>query len=405
MQSDARLYALSILEQLKQSHLKDVFCCYGTENSMLIGIGRESSLNLIQTDTLDAVWTAIDDYIESCRDDYVFGFIGFDPANQLNKKFEHFRQKIDLFSPETVIECKESSCTLLKGGIEHDFFKQGADRPLQANETQAIDISGLDLSGLSTQYKDSASYFIEAIQSGTLERATLARKINSNREFDLAATFASDYSCHDMARSFYFSNESIAFAGHCPEVLAEGDTQTFETHKLSGTYPKNVKVADAKLITRFKNDPRIIAEHQSAISTIEGSLNDIGRVQSTKFEVMELPTLLHGWSQFKTTPKKGTTVAQCLRCIFPFGVNPLNQGFELLAKHEKFCRGPYYGLIGCVRPDSEFSFTQVLRSAFVDSQSSYVLVGAAITGLSTAELEMEETRLKLSSINIFECKN
>lgn len=405
MQGDARRHAISILTQLKQSHLKNAFCCYGTQNSVLIGVGKESGLNLVNADTFDAVWADINEYIETNSNNYIFGFIGFDPANQLNKKIECNQQKIDLFVPETVIECKESGCTVLKGEIEHELIREALNQQPHADNTKPIDISDLDLSDLSKQYKESASYFIEAIHAGTLERATLARKINSNRAFDLAETFTSDYSRHEMARSFYFSNEHIAFAGHCPEVLAEGNTRTFATHKLSGTYARDDNVPINELVSRFQSDQRIICEHRSAISTIEDSLAGIGTVQSTKFDVMELPTLLHGWSKFVTKPKENITVANCLRSIFPFGVNPVEPGFELLARYEKFCRGPYYGLTGRIRPGGEFSFTQVLRSAFVDKHNSYLLVGASITGLSTAELEIEETRTKLSTIKIFERTN
>ncbi|MFV2001640.1 MAG: hypothetical protein ACC619_01515, partial [Paracoccaceae bacterium] len=174
----------------------------------------------------------INDFIETNGNDFIFGFIGFDPANQLGNKIKNYRQKIDLFVPETVIECKPSGCSLLKGKADHNLFRHADFEPPQANNREQINISDLDLSDLSRQYEASASHFIDAIQAGILERATLARKINSKRDFDLSETFISDYSRHSMARSFYFSNDQIAFAGHCPEVLAEGNTDSFATHKL-----------------------------------------------------------------------------------------------------------------------------------------------------------------------------
>jgi len=72
-----------------------------------------------------------------------------------------------------------------------------------------------------------------------------------------------------------------------------------------------------------------------------------------------------------------------------------------LDRHEDFSRGPYYGLVGCILPDGEFSFSQMLRSAFVYRDSGYIVVGAAITSLSTAALEVAETRTKLSGVRVF----
>ena len=81
MQGDARRYAASILNKLQQTQLECSFCCYGTQDKVLIGIGRNSSLNLTETGTLDAVWMGINEYIESNTGEHIFGFIGFDPAN------------------------------------------------------------------------------------------------------------------------------------------------------------------------------------------------------------------------------------------------------------------------------------------------------------------------------------
>lgn len=398
MHGDARCYAATILENLQHRQLKSSFCCYGTENNVLIGIGRASSLQLAETGTLDAVWTAINEYIEANSTTYIFGFIGFDPANQLNKKIDDYRQKIDLFAPDTVIQCTPSGCTVIKGNLDIATL----DTPPEPRRTNPVDINIIDLSELRKQYAESVSDFIDAIKAGSLERATLARKINTDCEFELSGTFITDHSQHELARSFYFSNEYVAFAGQSPELLAEGNTRSFATHKLSGTHAKDSNFSITELSHRFQTDPRIISEHESAITAIEHSLTRIGRVQSKKFEVMELPTLLHGWSKFTTQPKENVSIAMCLRSVFPFGVNPMAQGFKLLALHEDFCRGPYYGLIGCIRPDGEFSFTQVLRSAFIDNESSYLMVGAAITSKSTPELEMTETCCKLSSIKAFE---
>jgi len=396
MYSDARPGAAVLIRRLQQAYPENCFCCYGTADSILIGIGKESVLELASSASFNAVWADINEYIEANRNEYVMGFIGFDPANVLNNCVDGNREKSGLFVPETVIECRKDGCAVLKG----DFDVVGLEGE-SPDDRVPIDIAELDTDELRECYSRSVAEVIKAIHAGLIERVTLARKIESSEGFDLVGTFLSDQSSHRLARSFYFSNESIAFSGQSPELLAHGNLESFCTYKMSGTCAKTNDLPIAESIRDFKNDPRIVAEHHSSIATIEDSLGGLGSLQCNKFDVIELPTLLHGVSTFTTRPGKSVTVAECLRTIFPFGVNPVDAGMAQLDRHEDFCRGPYYGLVGCILPDGEFSFSQILRSAFVDRDSSYIVVGAAITSLTTAAHEVAETRTKLTGVRVF----
>jgi anthranilate/para-aminobenzoate synthase component I len=394
---DARRLAASLVEHLQPSPLSGTAYCYGTPENVLVGIGRESSLVLSKARTFDSIWKQIGEFLDTHRGEFIGGFVGFDPANTLNSKVSSDRQKIDLFVPEQVYECSQSGIRVRKG----DLDVRNMDLKPSEIGPKRIDIEDLDLSSLGQEYAEAISHFIEEIQFGRLERATLARKVESVRAFRLLATFMSDHSSHAVARSFYFSNEEIAFAGQCAEVLAEGTKSRFSTHKLSGTYAKHAGEPFDQLKTRFKTDERIIAEHRSAITSVEQSLSQIGSVRGAKFDVMELPTLIHGWTRFVTCPDRQVPIAACLRAVFPFGAYPVEPGFDLLAQHERFCRGPYYGVMGMIQPDGQFSFTQILRSAFTDQKGSYLMVGAAVTSRSTVELETMESRAKLSSIHVY----
>lgn len=397
MHSDARQGAAVLIQRIQRDYPEKCFCCYGTSDRVLIGFGAASALRLANADSFNDVWEDINAYFEANRNDYVMGFIGFDPSNKLNNCIDGDREKSGLFVPDTVLECRKDGCSVLKG----TFDMEGVNGLQVPVNTAIIDIAELDRDELRERYAVSVAQILDAIHAGVVERVTLARKIKSHKHFDLAGTFLSDQSQHRLARSFYFSNESVAFSGQSPELLAYGNVEAFSTYKLSGTCAKTDKMTVAATISGFQKDPRIVAEHRSSTATIEYSLIGLGMVQSNKFEVLELPTLLHGVSTFTTRPRKSVTVADCVRTIFPFGVNPVEEGFAFLDQHEDFCRGPYYGLVGCILPDGEFSFSQILRSAFVDHDSSFIITGAAITHHSTPEIELAETCTKLSGIRVF----
>jgi isochorismate synthase EntC len=406
MVHDARYIAANILSRLQLTALQGDFCCYGTGDHLLLGIGRGASLAVVEQSSLDSVWRQIDDFISAHGHDYIMGFLGFDPGNELDRAIVRNRKRVDLFVPELVIECTRLDFRLLKGTLPDAPDAPTADAATDL-ETSPLDIASLDeASADAGKYQQAVSAVLRAIRENRLERATLARKIVSPWPFDLTKTLLADNSQHALSRSFYFSNDCIAFAGQSPELLADGTVDAFSTHKLSGTCAKQSGLTKRQLLEEFSMDPRIVAEHHSAIATIEQHLNRLGEVDVEKFQIMELPTLLHGWSRFITRPVAGTSVADCLRSIFPYGINPVEVGFELLKDHEDFDRGPYYGLIGFIQPDGQFAFSQVLRTAFTEKagegrSGSYVLVGAAITGLSTPELELAETKTKLNAIRLY----
>jgi isochorismate synthase EntC len=395
---DARSIAVSILQQIDTAPAQSPFLCYGTAAATVLAFGRKHSICLDGRTNLDDTWAGIDGFLQEHSDDYVVGFIGFDPSNELGCEVATPRQKIDLFVPKTVIECSAAGHMVTSGDFQ-THTPRGYAMPPQAG---ILDPADFDCLRGKDTYAQSVAEIIELIHSGSLERVTLARRIDVDRTLDLAATFLSDGSRHECARNFHFGNECIRFAGQSPELLAEGSRHCFHTHKLSGTYRNTDELPVAELTRLFRADRRIEAEHYSSIAAIEKSLQMLGLVEATRFQVMELPGLLHGWSKFITRPSAQQHIANCLRAVFPYGMQPLQVGLELVRRHERFLRGPYYGLVGYIKPDGEFSFTQVLRAAFADGSSNYLMAGAAITRHSTPELEVAETCTKLSAIRVFE---
>ncbi len=233
-----------------------------------------------------------------------------------------------------------------------------------------------------------------------MERLTLARRFTTKQKLDLLWTFGSDTCRHPVSRSFYYSDDNFSFAGQSPELLAEGTRASFQCHKLSGTWRINPSFRLSDQLKAFISSPRIKYEHESSIRTIYRELCSLGSTKKSMLRVMVLPSLLHGWTQFRCQPNENTTIAKCIQSIFPYGMWPINQGMQFIASHEDFDRGPYFGLAGVIRPNGKFSFSQVLRCGFQNHSDSYLMTGAAITRASTPEMEADETMNKVCSISI-----
>lgn len=394
---DARVIAEAIVRRLDG---QTPFLCYGTADSTVVALGRRAAFSIDQNPSLDSLWQAVDHFICRHKGSPIAGFIGFDPTNQMGFEVEDYRRKIDLFVPRTLIACSRRDWSVRFG----DEIQLASPLPVRQTLRQPLDPAHFDLETNRACYRDAVARILDRIHIGFVERATLARRIDVDLTLDLGATFLSDGSAHRWSRNFYFANDGIRFAGQSPEVLAEGDSGCFATNKLSGTCRRDIAVPAPQLQQWLQSDERIRAEHLASIHTIDASLRGLGRVEVERFKVMQLPGLLHGWSEFTTWPEKPGNIAGCLRAVFPFGVKPFQQGLQLLRQNEDFMRGPYYGLVGYIEPEGRFSFTQVLRSAFADRGGNYLMVGAAITPLSTPQLEVDETCSKLSGIDIFESK-
>lgn len=403
---DARLLVAMLLNayQAKKFSLSSVFA-YGTRSRVHLFIGKQARLRINSMPSHDYFWLQVERFISQHRHDYIGGFIGFDPSAALSKGQSQAESRggyiCDLFVPEYVLECFDSGAHVVKGCIDVPHFSADLIQSLPGS-CEKIDIAKIDDVRGHAAYLESVDAILRSIAAGDIVRATLARKMISTKPLSLIRTFLSDYSLHRLARSFLFASNVVSFAGQCPELLAEGTPDQFSAHKLSGTYPITCAgecVAD--MAAAFKADERIVREHRSGTSSIEAALRAIACVQREEFQVMQLPSLLHGWAEFRCRLNDGNDVCKILRAVFPHTAFPVETGVRLIADHEGFSRGPYYGMIGLVAPCGEFSFTQILRSVFRNKSSHYLIAGAAITVDSTPEIELLETISKLKSIHAF----
>jgi len=232
-------------------------------------------------------------------------------------------------------------------------------------------------------------------------RLTVARRVDLREPVDVAASLRAGGPWVREARGWYVRADGLEHAGVCPEVLAEGDVTQFDTVKLSGTGPRSDDpTEDARLREAFERDEKIAHEHTLSRRGTERALKALGPVEAALPRTLDLSTLRHRVTDFVTRPAAGTSIGACLRAIHPSGAFPGPEGLAVIARHEQPARGAWYGLVGVVRPDGSFSFTQVLRAVFRDASGPYAWAGAAFTRGSDPADERAETRRKLSSIRV-----
>ncbi|MBS3165518.1 chorismate-binding protein [Candidatus Woesearchaeota archaeon] len=360
---------ISIGEEL--NFLERDILVYASSEEILFSIGAKEILS-IKNPTKGNPWKKINSFIEKNKGEYIVGYLGFDLHRfRVPNLPEANYPAVHLFVP------REVKTRFLCGFPIEDSLER-------------LDISRYTRFADKT-YERSVKKVLRWIDDDAEKRATIARKIELDKDLNLNTVLRFNRPESKVDRLFYLKTPHIEIAGLSPELLAQGNPSLFKTYKLSGTAPVLPSINHQNIL----NNQKLLAEHESSIKRVFESLSKIGNVALSGPQILKAKNVFHLLTEFKTQPFQSATITNCLRAVFPSGVFPYEDGLKKISEVELDSRGAYYGLIGLIRPDESFEFSQIIRSFFKERNKSYVWVGAAITKDSTPQGELEETILKL----------
>ena len=238
-----------------------------------------------------------------------------------------------------------------------------------------------------------------------MERLTVARRIHAMSPVDGLATFEAAFP-HRCSRAFAANIAGYEMVGESPELLLAGNIRHFRTYKLAGTSPRSHhNEQDKKLRAQMYTSNKLLYEHELSAETTFGVLSTLGQVTKRGTYILPLRHLRHFVSILETVVSPDIKFRTIMSAVSPSGASPRHLGLQALRNMEQYSRGPYYGLLGYVMPNGESEFVQIIRT--VIRTPSYPIwhtwVGASIVRGSTANSELEETKLKLQQINYITC--
>lgn len=135
---------------------------------------------------------------------------------------------LHLFVPQVLLEFQGSNCSYSPEGSSYSL-PEPEDVPCSPHLPSCIlDPKSLDSAEEKSAYMKSVNEILTLIDSGSMERLTLARRFTTKQKLDLLWTFGSDTCRHPVSRSFYYSDDNFSFAGQSPELLAEGTRASFQ---------------------------------------------------------------------------------------------------------------------------------------------------------------------------------
>jgi anthranilate/para-aminobenzoate synthase component I len=396
------------LQRLQKFNGQEIIS-YGDGDEMFVAVGAESSLQLVQHqlehhepagieryNSPSAPWTKLNQFVEKHKGKYILGYLGFDMHNE---KLQADYPVMFVMVPSLLISVQAKVMTSLVGNMTDDLTAEFSRTNCECDLQGVKKASELDLSN-GEDYMRKVEQVLQWLKKENEGRLTIARTVPFEEKITVAKTLARVPGENALSRSFFVKVAGVEFAGQSPELLMQGDVKCFNTYKLSGTQQKVSTKNSAQEQEYFTNDQKIINEHKSSFLATRKSLQRLGQVTHGDPEILELPTLYHLMTVFETLPDENTTVTSCLKSVLPYGSHPLESGLKLLQQLETEPRGAYYGLVGMIEPMQNFSFCQIIRTVFKEKNECYFKVGAAITRDSTAAGEHQETKNKLSGVEV-----
>ncbi|WP_250258075.1 aminodeoxychorismate synthase component I [Dermabacter sp. Marseille-Q3180] len=187
------------------------------------------------------------------------------------------------------------------------------------------------------------------------------------------------------------------------EVSAEGEV---ESRPIKGTAPCSADPGeDAKLRAELAASRKDRAENLMIVDLVRHDLSRVCEPGSVKvpriYQVESFPTVHQMISTITGRLAAGRTAFDAIEAAFPGGSMtgaPKLRTVQLLRELEGGPRGIYSGAIGWISPNGAASLSIVIRTAVLDEAGARFGVGGAITRLSDASSEIEETFTKARTV-------
>ena len=254
-----------------------------------------------------------------------------------------------------------------------------------------------------SDYADDVSATVRAIREGEIFQANIARefvaRISGNPRHWAAWALSSPGAQHG---AFLELGDGRSLLSLSPELFLDVDARarTVRTRPIKGTRPI---AADPQELERSAKDA---AELHMIVDLMRNDLGRIARIGSVRVvepRTMEThPTVLHAVAEIAADLRPGVGPVDLLRATFPPGSvtgAPKVQSMKVIARTERFARGPYCGAIGFHDPCRRTMLSVAIRTAMIEASGTLrYAAGCGIVADSDPAAETRESTLKTRAI-------
>ena len=198
---------------------------------------------------------------------------------------------------------------------------------------------------------------------------------------------------------FAIRRDGKLFLGATPEWLVRKQGRQIQSEAVAGSRSSREPGAAALLEASHKDR----GEHALVVEALLRALGPL----TTELDapdapgIRELRDILHLYTPISGTLRDDIHVLDLVERLHPtpaVGGTPPAKAHRWIAEHESQERGWYASPLGWVDASGDGQFVVTLRSALFADGLAHVFAGAGIVAESDAELEFEETELKLAAM-------
>lgn len=380
----------------------------GRPNSWIKARGR--SIEVWQEETLLKKEGDPWEELKKFRDqhaDWMFGYLGYDLKNHIEKLHSGNKRLInspDLFFmvPELLVEVnKDQEAKVIKGELPQISDSVADDIPLSIKLTHKIS---------ETDYVNLVEQAQQDIFEGRYYEINLSHALEFNLTGDSWNLYKSMKSVGPVPFGGYVQLEGTSICCSSPERFLAREGSRVWSQPIKGTASRKKDSDSADDIEQLRGSEKERAENLMIVDLVRNDLSRIAKKNSVNvsglFEVQSFETVHQMVSTVECEVAEDKDSIDIIRACFPMGSMtgaPKIASMKAIEQYENYQRGIYSGALGYMRPDGDFDFNVVIRTAITDGKTLIYPVGGAITSDSNPRAEWEETLLKARAItNIFE---
>lgn len=255
---------------------------------------------------------------------------------------------------------------------------------------------------------------LELIAEKRVQKVVLSREV----EFAIEGTVSIKYLLNKLTERYpdcfvfaFRKNESV-FLGASPERLAKISDGWVEADALAGSIPRGeTEQEDEKLASDLLHSKKNLSEQDAVVKFIIDSVKEFSDeiIFTSTPNIRKLRNIQHLWTPIRAKLKRNKSLFDILKGMHPTpaicGV-PWATALMYIKAHEEHNRGLYAGVTGWFNHLTQGEYIVAIRSALIKRDKLYAYAGCGIVEGSDAELEYEETKLKLKPIlSLFSYEN
>ena len=349
-------------------------------------------------------WNALQTFRNS-HNDWLFGYLGYDLKNHLEELSSQNHDDVEapdmyFMVPGFLLEFDRSTgqSRVLKGSLPEKM--EGAF----AEET-SFSIEELEYRTSRLRYLEMIETAQERIKEGEFYEINLSHQMTTGFNGSTFELYRKMKNVGPVPFGAYMQFDGITVCCQSPERFLRKEGSTVFSQPIKGTSKRGENAGeDEKLKEELLSSPKERAENLMIVDLVR---NDLSRIASRgSVEVPELFSIqsfgtVHQMVSTVTAEASEADPVNILKVCFPMGSMtgaPKIRTMKSIEELEDYRRGIYSGAIGYIKPNADFDFNVVIRSAVIRKSRLYYSVGGAITGDSDPQKEWTETQVKAKAL-------